>query len=233
LHEGAMAESQPEPEPEPQSEPPQPEPEPRPDTDAQPEPPSTSGVRPGTSESAPVSHPSTPFPDSPGRSRSPRGKVGRRAHSPYGRVSPRRGSKGSSRSRSNSPRRRMLQTPNAFLHARNERKTVEMDLQLMANRLARLQAEEAKAVKKVEAMRRKAGEIVEQKQRNLQKYQMKYQHVSAEFEALQQQAAQQAYLRQQHRENIKVRRPSPPPFSAASARSARTKACRRIEILCM
>ena len=43
----------------------------------------------------------------------------------------------------------MLQTPNAFLHARNERKTVEMDLQLMANRLARLQAEEAKAVKKV------------------------------------------------------------------------------------
>jgi hypothetical protein len=104
----------------------------------------------------------------------------------------------------------MLQTPNAFLHARNERKTVEMDLQLMANRLARLQAEEAKAVKKVEAMRRKAGEIVEQKQRNLQKYQMKYQHVSAEFEALQQQAAQQAYLRQQHRENLKVRRPSPP-----------------------
>jgi chromosome segregation ATPase len=106
----------------------------------------------------------------------------------------------------------MLQTPNAFLHARNERKTVEMDLQLMANRLARLQAEEAKAVKKVEAMRRKAGEIVEQKQRNLQKYQMKYQHVSAEFEALQQQAAQQAYLRQQHRENLKVRRPSPPPL---------------------
>jgi hypothetical protein len=98
----------------------------------------------------------------------------------------------------------MLQTPNAFLHARNERKTVEMDLQLMANRLARLQAEEAKAVKKVEAMRRKAGEIVEQKQRNLQKYQMKYQHVSAEFEALQQQAAQQAYLRQQHRENLKA-----------------------------
>ena len=79
-----------------------------------------------------------------------------------------------------------------------------MDLQMMANRLAHLQAEEAKAVKKVEAMRRKAEEIRRQKQRNMQKYQQKYQHVSQELQALQQQAAQQAQLRKQHRDNLKV-----------------------------
>lgn len=81
---------------------------------------------------------------------------------------------------------------------------VEADVQLMANRLARLKAEEVKAMKKVDAMRRKADEILAQKQRNLQKYQMKYQHVAAEYETLQQQAAQQAYLRQQHKENLRL-----------------------------
>lgn len=125
-----------------------------------------------------------------------------RPKSPYGgrARSPRSGS--SSRPGSKSSRRRAA--PNPYLQARNERKTVEMDLQLMANRLARLQADEVKAIKKVESMRRKADEIVEQKQRNLQKYQMKYQHVAAEFETLQQQAAQQAYLRAQHRDNLKA-----------------------------
>lgn len=78
-----------------------------------------------------------------------------------------------------------------------------MDLQLMSNRLARLQMEEMKAVKKVEAMRRKADEIVEQKQRNLNKYRMKYQHVAAEFDALNEQKKQQAYLRTQHRDSLK------------------------------
>ena len=37
---------------------------------------------------------------------------------------------------------------------------VEADVQLMANRLARLKAEEVKAMKKVDAMRRKADEIL-------------------------------------------------------------------------
>ena len=59
-------------------------------------------------------------------------------------------------------------------------------------------------MKKVDAMRRQADDILAQKQRNLQKYQMKYQHVAAEYEALQQQAAQQAYLRQQHKENLRL-----------------------------
>ena len=95
-------------------------------------------------------------------------------------------------------------SPNRYLQAHNERKMVETDVQLMANRLARLKAEEVKAMKKVDTMRRKADEIVTQKQRNLQKYQMKYQHVAAEYEALQQQAAQQAYLRAQHKENLRL-----------------------------
>jgi hypothetical protein len=95
-------------------------------------------------------------------------------------------------------------SPNRYLQAHNERKMVESDVQLMANRLARLKAEEVKAMKKVDAMRRKADEILAQKQRNLQKYQMKYQHVAAEYETLQQQAAQQAYLRQQHKENLRL-----------------------------
>jgi len=90
------------------------------------------------------------------------------------------------------------------LQAHNDRKTAEMDVQLMANRLARLKKEEVKAMKKVDAMRQKAEEIAAQKARNLQKYQTKYQHVAAEYESLQQQAAQQAYLRAQHSENLRL-----------------------------
>ena len=164
-----------------------------------------SNARPSTSESGPVTAPNTPGPSSPA------GKMGRAGASP-GRGA-RVGSPGLSTpygrpmSRGRSPRAgspRGGASPNRYLQAHNERKMVETDVQLMANRLARLKAEEVKAMKKVDTMRRKADEIVAQKQRNLQKYQMKYQHVAAEYEALQQQAAQQAYLRSQHKENLRL-----------------------------
>lgn len=170
---------------------------------------SAAGGRPSTSESGPVTAPNTPGPQSPnGKMARAGASPGRGARpnspglaTPYGRPQ----SRGS---RSSSPRvgspRAGGGSPNRYLQAHNERKMVETDVQLMANRLARLKAEEVKAMKKVDTMRRKADEIVTQKQRNLQKYQMKYQHVAAEYEALQQQAAQQAYLRAQHKENLRL-----------------------------
>lgn len=45
----------------------------------------------------------------------------------------------------------------------------EMDVQLMANRLARLKDEEKKAVRKVEMMRTKAQDTISNKQRNYRK----------------------------------------------------------------
>ena len=165
----------------------------------------SASVRPSTSESGPVTAPNTPGPGTPGEKQQLTPRAARSQSpgisTPYGRPM----SRGRPGSRSGSPRSgRGGTSPNRYLQAHNDRKTAEMDVQLMANRLARLKKEEVKAMKKVDAMRQKAEEIAAQKARNLQKYQTKYQHVAAEYEALQQQAAQQAYLRAQHSENLRL-----------------------------
>jgi len=48
------------------------------------------------------------------------------------------------------------------------RKKAEEDAQLLANRIALLQLEEKKAMKKIEETKKKAKEIIELKNRNLQ-----------------------------------------------------------------
>jgi len=78
----------------------------------------------------------------------------------------------------------------------------ETDVQLMANRLAKLRADEARAQRKVEEMRRKADQVVATKHRNFRKYQMKYQHVAAEYEVLQQRAEKQRSEREVHAKNV-------------------------------
>ena len=54
----------------------------------------------------------------------------------------------------------------AMLRAKNERRRAESDVQLLANRLAHLRAEEEKARKKIEETKKRAGEILEMKERN-------------------------------------------------------------------
>ena len=104
--------------------------------------------------------------------------------------------------------RPVLPNPTAgSYHVLNPRCFVqENEVQLMANRLNRLKKEEAKARRKVHTVLQKAEEIAEQKRAKLQKHQMKYMQVAAEYEMMQRQVAQAAYLREQHRENMTISR---------------------------
>ena len=54
----------------------------------------------------------------------------------------------------------------AMLRAKNERRRAESDVQLLANRLAHLRAEEEKARRKIDETKKRAGEILEMKDRN-------------------------------------------------------------------
>lgn len=58
------------------------------------------------------------------------------------------------------------QITEAMLDAKNSRRRAECDVQLLANRLAHLRQEEAKAQRKISETKRRAGEIVRMKKRN-------------------------------------------------------------------
>ena len=53
-----------------------------------------------------------------------------------------------------------------MLDAKNARKRADCDMQLLANRLAHLRAEEAKAMKKIEETKSRADEIIRLKKEN-------------------------------------------------------------------
>ncbi|KAL3669424.1 hypothetical protein V7S43_005818 [Phytophthora oleae] len=61
----------------------------------------------------------------------------------------------------------------AMLDAKNQRKQAETDAQLLANRLAHLRAEDARAQKRIEEAKRRAGEIEAIKKRNESKLRAK------------------------------------------------------------
>ena len=58
------------------------------------------------------------------------------------------------------------QLVDAMLRAKNERRRAESDVQLLANRLAHLRAEEEKARRKIEETKKRASEILDMKARN-------------------------------------------------------------------
>eukprot|EP00741_Cyanophora_paradoxa_P014943 tig00020830_g14417.t1 len=73
---------------------------------------------------------------------------------------------------------------NPLLAAKNARKRAETDAQLLDNRLRRLKIEEDRARKKIEETRRRAAEILQLKERNVAKVQVKQQMEQEEEERL-------------------------------------------------
>lgn len=55
-----------------------------------------------------------------------------------------------------------------FVRIKDQRKRTEEDAQLLSNRIALLKQEEAKTLKKIEETRKRAGEILETRMRNLE-----------------------------------------------------------------
>ncbi|CEG40640.1 uncharacterized protein PHALS_10826 [Plasmopara halstedii] len=66
-----------------------------------------------------------------------------------------------------------LEAHSAMLDAKKQRKQAEIDAQLLANRLAHLRAEDARAQKRIEDAIRRAGEIEAMKKRNDAKHRVK------------------------------------------------------------
>jgi len=60
-----------------------------------------------------------------------------------------------------------------FCAARAARKRAEEDLKLLCNRIGLLKMEEGKVTKKIDETRKRANQIVSQRQRNIQTQQMK------------------------------------------------------------
>ena len=67
-----------------------------------------------------------------------------------------------------------MQGKSAFI-AQKERKDIERDAQLLANRIALLKQEEMKTWKKIEETKRRAGDVMKLKQKNNEKIHEKMQ----------------------------------------------------------
>lgn len=68
--------------------------------------------------------------------------------------------------------------------AKESRKRAELDAQLLANRIALLKQEEEKAWKKIEETRKRAGEIMDLRSANMQKFEAKEQFYKAKWESI-------------------------------------------------
>merc|ERR1719333_773579 len=79
--------------------------------------------------------------------------------------------------------------------AKESRKRAELDAQLLANRIALLKQEEEKAWKKIEETRKRAGEIMELRAANEQKFAAKEQFYKAKWESIRAAQTQNAYNR--------------------------------------
>lgn len=64
------------------------------------------------------------------------------------------------------PQSREIMAENKLLESKQSRKKAEEDARLLANRIALLELEERKALRKIEETRKKAHEILLAKQRN-------------------------------------------------------------------
>ena len=62
---------------------------------------------------------------------------------------------------------------NLLLELRMQRKQIEGDVQLLANRVHLLESEEKKALKKIEETRKKAKDVLETKRRNFEQNKMR------------------------------------------------------------
>lgn len=81
--------------------------------------------------------------------------------------------------------------------AKVARKRAEEDLKLLCNRIGLLKMEEGKVVKKIDETRKRANQIVSQRQRNVQNQQ-------AKEERLRQQQMDEAMKRQMNRQNKQI-----------------------------
>merc|ERR1719499_2883895 len=79
--------------------------------------------------------------------------------------------------------------------AKEARKRAELDAQLLANRIALLKQEEEKAWKKIEETRKRAGEIMDLRRQNENKYQAKENFYKAKWESIRQAQEQNAMQR--------------------------------------
>jgi hypothetical protein len=79
--------------------------------------------------------------------------------------------------------------------AKEARKRAELDAQLLANRIALLKQEEEKAWKKIEETRKRAGEIMELRSANEQKFAAKEQFYKAKWESIRAAQTENAYNR--------------------------------------
>jgi len=68
--------------------------------------------------------------------------------------------------------------------AKESRKRAELDAQLLANRIALLKQEEEKAWKKIEETRKRAGEVMETREKNEQKFAAKEQFYKDKWESI-------------------------------------------------
>eukprot|EP00408_Alexandrium_pacificum_P011419 CAMPEP_0171212676 /NCGR_PEP_ID=MMETSP0790-20130122/30254_1 /TAXON_ID=2925 /ORGANISM="Alexandrium catenella, Strain OF101" /LENGTH=270 /DNA_ID=CAMNT_0011678365 /DNA_START=117 /DNA_END=929 /DNA_ORIENTATION=+ len=79
--------------------------------------------------------------------------------------------------------------------AKDARKRAELDAQLLANRIALLKQEEEKAWKKIEETRKKAGEIMELRKQNEEKFAAKEDFYKNKWESIRAAQAQNAMTR--------------------------------------
>jgi len=91
--------------------------------------------------------------------------------------------------------------PHSEMHAnlttaKEARKRAELDAQLLANRIALLKQEEEKAWKKIEETRKRAGDIVQLRQQNEQKFSAKEQFYKEKWESIRAAQSHNAYNRE-------------------------------------
>lgn len=89
--------------------------------------------------------------------------------------------------------------------AKQARKQAEEDLRLLVNRIGLLKSEEGKAVRKIDETQKRTGEIIEQRQRNLQTLRQK-QQIQKERELEEKMKAQEHRMRKEEQANRVMQR---------------------------
>merc|ERR1719456_1991134 len=85
--------------------------------------------------------------------------------------------------------------------AKESRKRAELDAQLLANRIALLKQEQAKAQKRIEETKNRAGEIMALRVQNEKKVLAKEEYYRSKWESIRAMQAQNAYMRDKQKAN--------------------------------
>lgn len=107
--------------------------------------------------------------------------------------------------------------------AREARKRVELDAQLLANRIALLKQEEEKALKKIAETKKRATEITSLRQQNEQKFAAKENFYKTKWDSIRQAQAQNSESRERDRANREDNRMGMLEQKHASARNTKAQ----------